>query len=462
MTRPTFDAVADEHRRADRTLRVRRRRRVDQPDRRDVPVTRTTGSSRARCSPSSPAARPMARNVPGGRAVASHSTIRCCAAWWRKERKAVLKHEHIREHRLLGDVPYLDLVCAEAQRALATGDKDRLPRILLASWAIPGHAEIDGSLYVDGAITGNILGGRIPSEDRLCRGWSRKRVRAFRCPRSANWVIFKQPAAPAARGRAAQLEDDPAAQHDDRDARMATVNSIRHLSRWPISRLKGADVEVPLIAVPNDSTPPKPGVFEKDVMNALADMGERMGADPRAGAKHCPDVAAAAAHKSKAEVRHSGGLSVLGPQCSGRSACRAWLEGDSQLGHRGISLKSESFSTPHAPAFCREFHRNMGRHPGRPAAGEGHLLTSYAAATVFLAVRVGQQLLLLPAYCLGAQLYEQWILLSSAAALACSPTLGRARISRTSCSCSRRQRPAGLPACAGAASASPSCCNSAQ
>lgn len=63
----------------------------------------------------------------------------------------------------------------------------------------------------------------------------------------------------------------------------------------------------------------------------------------------------------------------------------------------------------------------------RPAGSrKGRLLTSYAAATVFLAVRVGQQLLLLPAflYVWGAQLYEQWILLSSAAAFVMLADLG--------------------------------------
>jgi hypothetical protein len=39
-------------------------------------------------------------------------------------------------------------------------------------------------------------------------------------------------------------------------------------------------VEVRYVAVPDDWVPPKPGIFDKDVMNALADMGERMGADP--------------------------------------------------------------------------------------------------------------------------------------------------------------------------------------
>jgi hypothetical protein len=34
------------------------------------------------------------------------------------------------------------------------------------------------------------------------------------------------------------------------------------------------------MAVPDDFVPPQPGSFQKEVMNKLADIGERMGADP--------------------------------------------------------------------------------------------------------------------------------------------------------------------------------------
>jgi hypothetical protein len=68
----------------------------------------------------------------------------------------------------------------------------------------------------------------------------------------------------------------------DTSSRSATVNSMRHLfALAAVTRFQyGADAEVRYIAVPDDWVPPKPGVFDKEVMNALADMGERMGADP--------------------------------------------------------------------------------------------------------------------------------------------------------------------------------------
>jgi hypothetical protein len=39
------------------------------------------------------------------------------------------------------------------------------------------------------------------------------------------------------------------------------------------------DLEIRFVAVPNDFVPPEPGVFVKGTMNALADLGEKMGAN---------------------------------------------------------------------------------------------------------------------------------------------------------------------------------------
>ena len=61
--------------------------------------------------------------------------------------------------------------------------------------------------------------------------------------------------------------------------RAATITSMRHLfAQAVISRLmRGATIEVRIVAVPDDFVPPKPGTFEQDTMNALADLGEKMG-----------------------------------------------------------------------------------------------------------------------------------------------------------------------------------------
>jgi hypothetical protein len=48
-----------------------------------------------------------------------------------------------------------------------------------------------------------------------------------------------------------------------------------------ISRLKlNADVEVRSVSISGDWIPPAPAPFDKETMNNLADLGEKMGEDP--------------------------------------------------------------------------------------------------------------------------------------------------------------------------------------
>lgn len=65
-------------------------------------------------------------------------------------------------------------------------------------------------------------------------------------------------------------------------SRAATATAVRHLfAMAEISRLKRkADVEVRVVSIPGDWFPPVAGVFIKESMNNLADLGEKMGADP--------------------------------------------------------------------------------------------------------------------------------------------------------------------------------------
>src|SRR5215475_736666 len=85
-----------------------------------------------------------------------------------------------------------DLV-AEAQRAADSCDLDRIHSIMLASAGIPGAFPfriIDGELYVDGGVTGNIIyGGRIAEEDSLPALWQ-KAYPNLPIPKIRMWVIF--------------------------------------------------------------------------------------------------------------------------------------------------------------------------------------------------------------------------------------------------------------------------------
>jgi hypothetical protein len=175
-------------------------------------------------------------------------------------------------------------VVAEAERALETGETERVSRILLASSAIPGAfppREIDGNLYVDGAMTGNILyGGRLEKEGGFAALWKRL-YPGTPVPPIRYWVIFNNQFRPPPEVVQSNWKS-VLPRSIDTASRSATVNGIRHLFALAANaRLQGgADTQVRYIAVPDDWAPPKPGLFEKETMNALADMGERMGADP--------------------------------------------------------------------------------------------------------------------------------------------------------------------------------------
>jgi hypothetical protein len=172
----------------------------------------------------------------------------------------------------------------EAQRAIETGDLSRLHNILLASAGIPGafpYREIDGVMYVDGGVTGNVIyGGRLGEDDSLPAVWQ-ELYPGTPIPKIRYWVLFNNqlrglPTVVAARWPAIVTHSLTLA------TRSATLTAIRHLyALAEISRRKrNADIEVRIVAIPGDWSAPVPGVFVKETMNNLADLGERMGADP--------------------------------------------------------------------------------------------------------------------------------------------------------------------------------------
>jgi hypothetical protein len=183
-------------------------------------------------------------------------------------------------------------VGSEAQRAVETGDVDRGQRILLASSGIPGafpFRVIDGSLYVDGGVTGNILyGGGTREERSLPARWAMAYPQ-LPIPTVRYWVIFNNQLRPLPQVTAPTWTAI-VARSLEMGTRAATVTAIRHLfTQAEISQLKrGGDVEVRVVAVPDDFVPPKAGVFIKETMNALADLGERMGADPTSWRTEAP------------------------------------------------------------------------------------------------------------------------------------------------------------------------------
>jgi predicted acylesterase/phospholipase RssA len=184
----------------------------------------------------------------------------------------------------LGDMRAWDIV-AEAKTALASNNEEHVYRILLASAGIPAifpARSIGDYLYVDGAITGNILyRARVREDESIPARWAAKHPK-LPMPRLRYWVIFNnqfrfppqvtQERWPDIMSRATIMA-----------TQTSTVNSMRHLfAMTENAKLKSnVEIEVRVMAVPDDWVPPKPGTFVKEVMNELADLGEKMGADPK-------------------------------------------------------------------------------------------------------------------------------------------------------------------------------------
>jgi hypothetical protein len=173
---------------------------------------------------------------------------------------------------------------AEAQRALDTGQLDRLHNIMLASAGIPGvfpFRMIDGQLYVDGGVTGNIIyGGQGAEDDKFAAVWQ-EAYPNLPIPKMRMWVIFNNqfrplPEATAPNWLAVVRRSLETA------TRSSTAIAVRHLyAMAEITRLKRkAEVEVHIVSIPDDWSPPVAGTFAKETMNSLADLGEKMGADP--------------------------------------------------------------------------------------------------------------------------------------------------------------------------------------
>jgi len=191
----------------------------------------------------------------------------------------------------LGEMRAWDVV-AETKGALAANDTQRVYSVLLASAGIPAifpARSIGEYLYVDGAITGNILyGGRAKEEDSFFGRW-RAAYPKVAPPRLRYWVIFNNqfrfpPQVTAERW------PDIMSRATIMATQTSTVNSIRHLYAFAeVAHLKyGMDVQVRVMAVPDSFVPSKPGSFVAEVMNTLADIGEKMGADPSSWRTEAP------------------------------------------------------------------------------------------------------------------------------------------------------------------------------
>lgn len=173
-------------------------------------------------------------------------------------------------------------------------ERSRIHKILLASSAIPGAfppVEIDGMLFADGGITSNILystdpannGGLLAAWDRLFPGVAPPPLRY--------WIIINnqlqappetvQPRWTAVSGRSLSTA-----------IRSATTLAVRHLAaEVALLQALGYDAQLRFVAIPDDWVAPKPGAFQRETMQSLIEIGQKLGADPASWRDHVPGPA---------------------------------------------------------------------------------------------------------------------------------------------------------------------------
>ena len=190
-----------------------------------------------------------------------------------------------------GSTRVFDLV-AEARRARQTGDYERIRNVLLASAGIPGafpYRIIDNEMYVDGGVTGNIIyGGRVAEEDTIAAQW-RQVYPDIPIPKVRFWIVFNNQFRPPPKVTEPDWID-VVLRSMETGSRAATMTAIRHLvTMSKVDEMKWkVDIQVRVVAIPGDWMPPKPGSFQKETMNGLVDIGERMGADPKSWQTRLP------------------------------------------------------------------------------------------------------------------------------------------------------------------------------
>jgi hypothetical protein len=172
----------------------------------------------------------------------------------------------------------------EARRAVKDRDMSRLHNIILASAGIPGafpYRDIDGTMYVDGGVTANIIyGGRLRSDESIPALWQQLYPNDP-IPPIRYWVLFNNKLRTLPKIVPARWPTI-VTRSIETSIRSSTLTSIRHLyAMAEVFRLKyNANVEVRVAAIPDDWSPPAEGDFNTKTMNALVDLGEQLGSQP--------------------------------------------------------------------------------------------------------------------------------------------------------------------------------------
>lgn len=175
-------------------------------------------------------------------------------------------------------------VGALAQRAAETRDPTLVTNTMLASSAIPAvfpPVEIEEGLFVDGGVTANVfirLDTRSPHA--LLQRWKRERP-GIPFPPVRYWVIINNQLAHAPHTVQQRWPDvvSPALTVATRSGTIAQLELLAAEADYA-NAVHGTDIEVRVASIPDSWRPPTEGVFKKETMMSLSDLGRKLGADP--------------------------------------------------------------------------------------------------------------------------------------------------------------------------------------
>jgi len=171
------------------------------------------------------------------------------------------------------------------ERATKSGDDSLVYDVLMASSAVPAAfppQTIDNQLYVDGGTTANMLAGaNIRSEKSLVGMW-KKTYPDRKMSKIRIWVVINnqmtdvpkvvKPTWPSITGASLTTM-----------TRFSNISSMRLLDFQTelMRKVDGLDVEYLYVAVPDEFRVPVQGTFKRETMQALSDLGYKMGMDPQ-------------------------------------------------------------------------------------------------------------------------------------------------------------------------------------
>lgn len=180
-------------------------------------------------------------------------------------------------------VRHVFILSQMALEANQTGNIAPFQNALLASSAIPiafAPRESEGSLFVDGGLTSNVLFSGDPEMPSGFTGTWRRLHPSLPMPRLRYWVIVNNQMIPPpeiVQPRWSAI-GGPTVETAIRSSTAASLREISLLVR--LQRAVGIDSEFRWICIPDEWRAPVKGMFKEETMKSLADLGQTMGSKP--------------------------------------------------------------------------------------------------------------------------------------------------------------------------------------